>query len=1338
MSMNLQTPFTTNHSHKPLPALPNEISNNDKLNDKKSVLIIPQDSNDLPLDSVSLGHIRKLLKQSLYNCAIEYNPWESIILGIVLDIAEILPKVIDKCGETINNNNEKNDEFNNYKVKFIINLKKIEGGKPNDTTFIYNHFEGTNLFKYDQEPSKDSQVNWIGGTIILRGSNRQINRVDKIFELMVFVACNLKLEMCLFRDHSASRIDQNEGQDAMEIESVLKSTRHTSKPSWFGWLMKHNNLPHVKEHQRQNLHQHQQHDQNRNHQHNHNHSPLSKWSTTKHQNSITKAPSTSNSSIINDNEMAILATNKFSRAIKQMEEIILSSSPGVKFPPPHLLTRLKEEETWITLHTTQYDDGDNDDTFRSYAVNDIIDLTKDYSNGNTILSTNPTYTGKYRTYYSSLSKFNQISLDFKSGLSYLMTNNNSLNGVFKHQSISCSYSKFWSPTSLSPCHNHKIITFEYYNRYNNNADKTLGETLEYLYQQAYKECEEPSCDKCGIDHITTYTHNIGRISITLEKSSDLNLKSLSNNKIILWTQCKLCSSKSPLIEMSNATYYYSFGKYLEILFYNEVFSFKDLCPHVELRDSLVRCFYKDELVAKIEYEHVDLFEMRLPKIQISHDMTKQNNINAEYEDIDKMFMIDEEDTKRLYNETRLEITHFYGSVKQHITTLEEYFISSHDIKLKNNEKNATTTVVAAVDKNNKDKIEQEKGIKYQDHLKMLEELSNTFRREEFELYDLLKRTKATMLNNVRNRLVERIDATKKRLLSWQQTYIPKENQEEYSNINWVEPEYYSSKECYVFPGSPIIIRENEPSSIIAYYLKELLLMKNNVKLTSTQSAPTTPFSENNNSPPLSSTFSSLLNNLSRPSTINSVQKKSNHPTQSPSLTEIDPDGFTLIDQYSTKTKRKLVRENTLPGSTIGDRITYGIETLGSMKGFNLTLSKDKKKNQKDNANIPIIGKLGGIFAKPLTFVKGHRQEEKFNEKHVFPQEKDPPKKKEEQQQPPPLHSTPLPLTPPPTSSGLVDGFTWSRRNSQKDKERDSPHLKHECIHGTKKFTCTVYYATQFDSLRRRCGIENLCIDSLSRCTSWQATGGKSSSTFFKTSDDRLVIKQMVSSWRIAEKDALLKFAPKYFEYMDKAPNTPSVLAKIFGFYTIKIKDTKKNNIILKIDVLVMEHLFFEKTITRRFDLKGIQERHIKEQQQKNDVTLWDGDWVEEAILNDTQFLADANIMDYSLLVGVDDEKKELIAGIVDFIGAYTFYKKLESKGKTIGRNAKEVTVLPPDQYKNRFRDSMEQYFLAATPTTPTFITSPPISPINSNVVTTNKTAAQTFQPLALIKLPSVI
>lgn len=134
----------------------------------------------------------------------------------------------------------------------------------------------------------------------------------------------------------------------------------------------------------------------------------------------------------------------------------------------------------------------------------------------------------------------------------------------------------------------------------------------------------------------------------------------------------------------------------------------------------------------------------------------------------------------------------------------------------------------------------------------------------------------------------------------------------------------------------------------------------------------------------------------------------------------------------------------------------------------------------------------------------------------------------------------------------------------------------EFTHGKIRFTCTIYYAAQFDALRRQCGIDKLYLQSLSRCISWNVSGGKSKSIFFKTqgwlvrvclmmiwskgkifvaivevtdrlllcvhnlADDRLVLKQMVSSWNIAEKDALLKFAPKYFEYMDKS-------AEVCGF-----------------------------------------------------------------------------------------------------------------------------------------------------------------------------------------------
>jgi 1-phosphatidylinositol-3-phosphate 5-kinase len=49
----------------------------------------------------------------------------------------------------------------------------------------------------------------------------------------------------------------------------------------------------------------------------------------------------------------------------------------------------------------------------------------------------------------------------------------------------------------------------------------------------------------------------------------------------------------------------------------------------------------------------------------------------------------------------------------------------------------------------------------------------------------------------------------------------------------------------------------------------------------------------------------------------------------------------------------------------------------------------------------------------------------------------------------------------------------------------------------------------------------------------------------------------------------------------------------------------------------------------------------------------------EGIRRDTAFLANLNVMDYSLLLGVDEERHELVVGIVDFIRTFTWDKKLE-------------------------------------------------------------------------------
>lgn len=104
-----------------------------------------------------------------------------------------------------------------------------------------------------------------------------------------------------------------------------------------------------------------------------------------------------------------------------------------------------------------------------------------------------------------------------------------------------------------------------------------------------------------------------------------------------------------------------------------------------------------------------------------------------------------------------------------------------------------------------------------------------------------------------------------------------------------------------------------------------------------------------------------------------------------------------------------------------------------------------------------------------------------------------------------------------------------------------------------------------------------------------------------------------------------------------------------------------------------------------------------------------------ALYNDSKFLADINVMDYSLVVGVDSSNNELVVGIVgkcgpvldiimsdlngsptDYIRTYTWDKKLESWVKESaflgGAGKGEPTIVTPRQYRQRFISAMEQYF----------------------------------------------
>ncbi|TBU34447.1 hypothetical protein BD311DRAFT_746176 [Dichomitus squalens] len=267
-------------------------------------------------------------------------------------------------------------------------------------------------------------------------------------------------------------------------------------------------------------------------------------------------------------------------------------------------------------------------------------------------------------------------------------------------------------------------------------------------------------------------------------------------------------------------------------------------------------------------------------------------------------------------------------------------------------------------------------------------------------------------------------------------------------------------------------------------------------------------------------------------------------------------------------------------------------------------------------------------------------------------------------------------------------------------------------------SCTVLYPEQFDALRRTYDCERSMIESLARCVKFDASGGKSGSAFLKTLDDRFIAKELSRT----ELQAMETFAPAYFDYMSSAvvANRPTLLAKIFGCYKITFRKTQKHqnssnkSKSTQMNLLVMENLFYDRHFSKIYDLKGsTRNRHVQSTGRENEVLL-DENLVQTAhltpfylrehskrilrgaLFNDSKFLADINVMDYSLVVGVDSAKNELVVGIVDYIRTYTWDKKLESwvKDSTFlgGANKGEPTIIGPKQYRHRFLSAMERYF----------------------------------------------
>jgi hypothetical protein len=287
---------------------------------------------------------------------------------------------------------------------------------------------------------------------------------------------------------------------------------------------------------------------------------------------------------------------------------------------------------------------------------------------------------------------------------------------------------------------------------------------------------------------------------------------------------------------------------------------------------------------------------------------------------------------------------------------------------------------------------------------------------------------------------------------------------------------------------------------------------------------------------------------------------------------------------------------------------------------------------------------------------------------------------------------------------------------------EATHIKHSfedfARDGVSKvhFQVTVYYATQFQEIRRLFGKgDETFIHSLLRCRKWETKGGKSNAYFAKTLDDRFLGKQMSKT----EISSFLTFAPAYFKYMNTKLDSSKeecCLAKIFGVYQVIIKHPSNAggaNKDIRLDLMIMENIFYAKAISRIYDLKGsIRSRYNAEPTASNAVLLDENlletlpaspilvrqeqrAKLERALWKDTAFLAQLGVMDYSLLVGIDEVNSELVVGIIDYVRQYTWDKQLETWVKSsgiLGGAGKVPTIISPKQYMKRFRIAMMVYF----------------------------------------------
>ncbi|KOC63940.1 Putative 1-phosphatidylinositol 3-phosphate 5-kinase [Habropoda laboriosa] len=852
-----------------------------------------------------------------------------------------------------------------------------------------------------------------------------------------------------------------------------------------------------------------------------------------------------------------------------------------------------------------------------------------------------------------------------------------------HQRLSvlfCSFSHTGSDTPAF-CVNPSVVNMDLYGR----NDIALGRFLErYCLTSEYK-CPAQACRAQIAQHIRRFAHDGGCIHISLSEMNTEPFSQENTDQILMWSKCVKCKSVSPVVPMSDDTWSLSFAKFLELRFHGSTYIRRgtDTCQH-SLHHDHYQYFTKKNMIAVFKYAKISQWEISLPPplINIMYDPKQHADVIEEMKSIalkgDEVFSSIRE--KLTILQTDIDSL---NAAKQQLTKDQQYFKNKiEEIQLK---LTSPTLENKKLEGKVSEKQVQALMFRIEDGIvslkRLISEVVCTWNAKILEI-------SAKKKDERPRRFTERSLTVGSNSIIDTDGYITEDTASE-SQIEDLSPisTDYNATEAITTAQQDIQGMEG-----VENLVNEILESNNPEDIVVAQGSP--KMHQRSHSDVLPTALDDVLDKKKKKKTILSQLLPSVPVTQPIS----NPLGILEHHLLPVGSIVRIVVYESEPSSIIAyalDSHDYKHalhELMRTTKGSDLNPSPlNKRKFPENKENIPDIIQ-SGEFKRPsvLSFFRGNS--------------------------PNPVSPVDSDKSISTTDTNAPNLATTTEVDEDKKTIKQQNYIEVQFNDATTNFYCRIYFAAQFAAFRESvlpCG-EDGFTRSLSRSVLWAARGGKSGSTFCKTRDDRFIIKEMSR----LEMQIFLEFAPNYFSYMEKCQQTkqPTLLGKIVGVYRVSFKNNT-TNAALRTTVLVMENLFYKRTITDKFDLKG----SVRNRLANPDDTCHEGELVlldenllnmscdsplyirshSKAVLNraieqDTKFLADNSVMDYSLLVGLDPNSDELVLGIIDYIRTFTWDKKLETmvkKSGILGGQGKLPTIISPEEYRARFIAAMHRYFL---------------------------------------------